>query len=129
LGLVEAGGNYSTIKRKIAELKLDVSHFLGRGWKKGDATPVVPARPLEAVLVKGSFYQSYKLKRRLVREGIKEERCENCGLSVWQNQQIPLELHHINGDSTDNRLENLVILCPNCHALTENYRAKNTRKV
>ena len=80
---------------------------------------------VQEVLVKDSTYQSYKLKNRLLREGLKERRCECCGLTEWQGMPIPLELHHINGDNRDHRIENLQMLCPNCHALTETYRGRN----
>ena len=80
---------------------------------------------LKEILVKDSFYQSYKLKKRLLKEGFKEQRCECCGLEKWQGMPIPLESHHVNGDNRDNRTENLQLLCPNCHALTDNYRGLN----
>jgi hypothetical protein len=129
LGLAEAGGNYKTIKNKIEEFNLDVSHFHGQGWRRGSKYPVVPAKPTKDLLVKNSHYQSFKLKNRLFKEKLKEYKCENCKLTSWENEIIPLELHHINGVSTDNRLINLSVLCPNCHALTKNYRAKNIKKV
>lgn len=69
---------------------------------------------------------SHKIKIRLIEDGYKEEVCENCGETEWMNKPIPLELHHINGDRFDNRLENLQILCPNCHAQTSNYSGKNS---
>jgi hypothetical protein len=80
--------------------------------------------------VANSSYQSYKLKRRLREEGLKKEQCERCMNVLWNGEKIPLELHHINGNGRDNRLENLLLLCPNCHAQTKTYREKNsTRKV
>ena len=69
--------------------------------------------------------QSNKLRKKLLREGLKEPKCEHCGNSVWMGQPIPLELHHKNGDNTDNRLENLELRCPNCHYFTETYKTKN----
>ena len=83
--------------------------------------------PIGEILVPNSTFQTYKLKKRLLEDGIKQHVCEHCGLTHWQGMVIPLELHHINGDNRDNRLENLQILCPNCHALTDSYRGKNKK--
>lgn len=129
LGLAQAGGNYTSIANQIERLQLDSSHFLGRGYRKGTTIPMVPKRPLSEVLVKNSSYQSYKLKKRLVDEGILEWKCGSCDLTTWLETDIPLELHHKNGLKSDNRIENLQLLCPNCHALTDTYRAKNSKKV
>jgi hypothetical protein len=125
LGLKEAGGNYVISKTRIKNLGLDTSHFKGQGWNKGKK--LGPKRKLEELLVidKKHPYQSYKLKNRLLQEGIKIHQCESCGISEWMGQLAPLELDHINGINYDNRLENLRILCPNCHAQTDTYRGKN----
>jgi len=72
--------------------------------------------------------QSHKLKQRLLKEGYKEHICENCGLSKWLHSPIPLELHHIDGNKKNNEFNNLMLLCPNCHSLTETYRGKNIKK-
>lgn len=128
LGLVEAGGNYTTIKKRILSLGIDISHFTGKGWKKEKHFPTFSPKPLSELLQKGVYYQSYKLKKRLFAEKLKFPICENCLLTEWVGKPIPLELDHINGDKTDNRLENLKILCPNCHALTNTYRGKKLAK-
>lgn len=65
-----------------------------------------------------------KLRRKLIRDGIKEAKCEKCGLSEWLNNPIPLELHHIDYNRYNNNLSNLQILCPNCHALIPNHSKK-----
>lgn len=128
LGLCEAGGNYSNTQRRIRQLGIETTHFKGQGWKKGNNIPVIPAKPISEILQRGVVYQSYKLKRRLFAEGLKEKKCETCLNVEWLGGAIPLELDHINGDSTDNRIENLRILCPNCHALTDTYRGKKLAK-
>jgi hypothetical protein len=128
LGLVEAGGNYVAIKQQIVRLGLGTEHLTGQGWKRGNNAPVVPAAPIESLLRVGVAVQSYKLKRRLFKEGLKELRCERCQQTEWLGLPIPLELDHLNGDPTDNRLENLRILCPNCHASTNAYRGKKRAK-
>lgn len=68
------------------------------------------------------------LLESLVQCGYKEYKCECCGINEWNGQPISLQLHHINGNSRDNSLENLQILCPNCHSQTDNYGSKNTNK-
>ena len=85
--------------------------------------------PIEEILVENSSYQSAKLKKRLIEEGLKEERCELCGIgNEWNGRPLTLQLHHINGNHTDNRIENIQILCPNCHSQTENYRGKKHKQ-
>ena len=129
LNLVPCGGNYRIIHNAINKFQLDVSHFTGQGWNVNLKFKPFEQKPIEEILVEKSDYQSYKLKRRLIKEGIKKKFCESCGRSEWLKQPIPLELHHINGNNSDNRLENLRLLCPNCHALTDSYRGKNKRKL
>jgi hypothetical protein len=71
----------------------------------------------------------WSLKRRLIADGIKEERCEACGIAEWLGAPLPMTLHHVNGVRDDNRLENLQILCPNCHALTDSWGGRKSSAV
>jgi hypothetical protein len=129
LGLREAGGNYAQIKKYIAEYKLDIKHFKGQGWNAGMKGIGKPIVPLEIILVKDSSFQSFKLKKRLFAAGLKSEQCEECDWNkISEDGRLPLEIDHINGNSRDNRLENLRILCPNCHSLKPTHRGRNRRK-
>lgn len=69
-------------------------------------------------------YQSYKLKKRLIAEGLKENKCELCGISKWRGNPLSVELDHIDGNPGNNKLENLQLLCPNCHSQTPTFRAR-----
>lgn len=127
LNIKPYGGNYRVIKNKIKKLNIDITHMTGRAWNSG-VRKMSPKKSLNDILVKDSHYKSYKLAKRLIKEGLKEHKCEYCGLKEWLGNIIKLELHHINGDPYDNRYENLKLLCPNCHAYTDNYRGKNKKK-
>ncbi|MGH2655836.1 MAG: HNH endonuclease signature motif containing protein [Actinomycetota bacterium] len=125
LGIPWSGSRHRTMKLLLERLGVETSHFVGQGWRKGTSSPVVAARPLEDVLVVGRRVQSNHLKERLIREGFKRRRCELCEREDWNGRPIPLELDHVNGRRDDNRLENLRIVCPNCHAQTGTYRGRN----
>jgi Zn finger protein HypA/HybF involved in hydrogenase expression len=62
-----------------------------------------------------------------VRLGLLEESCHECGITEWRGKPLSLCLHHINGINDDNRIENLAVLCPNCHSQTENFAGRNRR--
>ena len=103
------------IQKMIDELKLDTSHFTGQGWNKDNFDY-------------SRFRYGHKIKSANALQAIvalRGHQCEKCGLKEWQNKPIPLEVHHIDGDELNNELDNLELNCPNCHALTENYRGKN----
>lgn len=122
LGLQAKGGNTHTVKKHIFRLGLDCSHFITPHF---DPTPR-RRYSLEEVLIEHSTYSnSSDLKRRLLKEEIFQRMCYSCRLTQWMGGDIPLELEHINGTKSDNRIENLTLLCPNCHALTPTYRGRN----
>ena len=122
---IRPGGTQGRLKIRIEELGIDTRHFVGAAWRRGSTTPVVPPSPLEVLLVAGAFRRTSHLKARLIQEGVKDARCETCHREDWNGKPIPLELDHINGRRDDNRLENLRLLCPNCHAQTATYRGRN----
>ena len=125
LNIVAAGGNYQTTNKRIKKLNIDTSHFTGRAWNKGQT--IGPKRDIKEYLSNEFPILSHKLKNRLIKEGLKEHKCECCGIIEWNGKPAPIELDHINGNHHDNRLENLRILCPNCHAQTDTYRGKNKK--
>jgi len=124
LNMKPCGGNYKTLHSKFKEWKINTCHFTGAAWNQGENfRPFGKKYELVDVLIENSPYKSTtKLKKRLYNEGYKKEICEECGLKNWNDLPLILELEHINGDNTDNRMENLKILCPNCHSQTPTFR-------
>jgi hypothetical protein len=128
LGMVPAGANFDHIRRRVRELSIDTGHFLGKGWNVGlQFRPNAPL-PLDQVLVAGRWTSTYNLKQRLFKAGLKKAECELCGWAVRApDGRVPVELDHINGDKNDNRLDNLRVLCPNCHSLQPTHRGLNKK--
>jgi transposase len=96
----------------------------GAAVRRGVLVSRPPAAPIETYLVKGRKVNRHHLKRRLLAAGLKEHRCESCGIREWLGKELPMSLHHVNGDGLDNRLANLQILCGNCHSQTPNFGSK-----
>lgn len=118
------GLHFNTFMAHAKRLKCYKPNQSGKGMhKKAGGNPGIP---LDEVL-SGTHpqYHTYKLKHRLIAAGLKEHRCEECGLSDWNDKFIPIELDHIDGDRTNHRLHNLRMLCPNCHSQTTTYRSRN----
>lgn len=127
LGLKPIGGNYDTITKYCKKFNIDISHFVGQDWKKSPLKDPNRYKLNDMLQQEVNFKSSY-LKKRLIDAGLKEDKCEICGCTnVWQGKSITLELHHINSDHFDNRLENLQILCPNCHSQQKNHRRPKTQ--
>lgn len=126
LGLNTKGRDHGLLKERVSNLGLDTSHFRGRHWAAGKKLPN-RVKPLSHYLVSGKATDSTHLKKRLIGNGVKEHMCEYCKRTSWNDGKIPLELHHRDGDRYNNVLDNIELLCPNCHALTDTYCGKNQK--
>lgn len=135
LDLKLCGGSHAHIKMRVRQLELDTSHFTGRGWCRGEKREELTKRfvqiPLEKILVKDSTYLcTNTLRKRLLKEGLLKERCYTCDLKPeWNDQPLTLQLDHKDGDRCNNEIENLQLLCPNCHSQTKTFAGRNRNKL
>ena len=130
LNLKPTGGNYQNIKGHITKHSISINHFTGQLWNKGIIIgPNYKTRiPTNELLKKDVHFASAKLRIRLINEGILSNICSICHIGPeWNNKPMTLQLDHINGERTDNRLKNLRILCPNCHSQTPTHSGKNKK--
>jgi len=110
-----AGGAFSVTRKYLQKHEINTSHWTGSGWSKGKQ------------LKDWNCYNHHQnFKKHLISK--KSHQCENCELKLWKTLPIPLEVHHIDGDKTNNNYENLQLLCPNCHALTDSWRGRNIKE-
>lgn len=111
----DSGSGASTVNEMLTIKHFDTSHFTGQAWNKGKfdyerfkyGNNIKSAQAIEAIVA------------------LRGHKCEKCQQETWLNNPIPLEVHHLDGDKLNNTLDNLQLLCPNCHALTDNYRGRN----
>lgn len=116
LNLKTVGGNYYTIKRSIQRLNINTDHWTGQGWNK------------DAQLKDWTKYTRIRgFKKHLIK--LKGHQCETCKLTEWFTFPIPLEVHHRDGNRTNNTLDNLQLLCNNCHGLTDSWRGRKNAPV
>jgi hypothetical protein len=109
----------STLERYLK--KIDIEY---KGNQGGKGIKTDPKRKSALEYSKSTLVKSHVMKLKLIEDGIKEHKCENCGITEWFGEPSPLELHHIDGDRFNNNFINLQILCPNCHSQTPNYSGK-----
>ena len=135
LGLRGVKGYYDKIQRIIDKYGLSTSHFgsndtLYNSYSKRKLDGNGRFIPMsdEEFFVKDSNRHGSSIIKRLIKNGYKEYKCENCGINEWDGKPLRLQVHHINGEHNDNRIENLQLLCPNCHTQTDTYAKSNTAK-
>lgn len=124
IGKRPTNNNYLFVEKIIKKYNIDISHFCN------DFKQIKRHKPYtkEEIFCENSPISTSSLLLNIIKYNIKEYKCECCGNIEWLGKKIPLQTHHINGDNTDNRIENLQLLCPNCHAQTDNYCGKGKRK-
>jgi len=113
LGLQVRGNSFKYIKNIINTFEIDTSHFKGRGWSLRTSIP--SKERMHEYLTNQAPIRSSRLKLLLFKSGVFEEKCYECGLTEWRGDKISLELHHIDENHSNNSVDNLTIVCPNCH--------------
>jgi hypothetical protein len=124
MGSAISGNSYAIFWRRVERLNINTDHLNVRHWRS-DRKPN-PSRPVSYYLqFEGPVVQSTLLKKRLIKEGLLNEKCYKCGVIEWCGDRLTLHLDHIDGYKFNNQLENLRLLCPNCHSQTDTYAGKN----
>jgi Zn finger protein HypA/HybF involved in hydrogenase expression len=128
--LVQSCSSWTVLYSKIRNGSRDRAEIRARAEEeKVSPSALTKDFPLDQVLVRGSKISRASLKRKLIKANLLVEQCSKCHLGLeWQGEPLTLQLDHINGDNTDNRLENLRLLCPNCHSQTDTYAGRNQPK-
>jgi len=132
LSLKQGGGSQTHIRKLVKKFEIDTSHFLGQRWNLGVPSKFKLNKEefIEKILkCNGAGWKSHEIKCKLYEFNLKEEKCEKCEQkNIWNGEKLGLELHHINGNHEDNRIENLKILCPNCHSQIPRIKRKLKEK-
>ena len=126
IGWKPRGENYKIFYKYVKEYNLDTSHFTGMRTNLGNKNNI--GIPDEEYFKKDKLIKGSELMKRLVNKTGREYKCECCGIKEWNGKPISLQIHHIDGDHFNNTLENLQILCPNCHSQTKTFCGNKNKK-
>ena len=124
---LRVGIHYNTFIRKAKKLGVYKPNQGAKGVIIASRAPLTKIPTSEILEGKHPYYQTNKLRVRLIKEGIKSEICELCGITEWNGKPVSFELDHIDGNSHNHKLDNIRIICPNCHSQTNTYRARNIK--
>lgn len=127
LKLNESGGTFITLRKKMAEWQIDITHFLGKSINQYQIPHNVIS--LNDVLNNKVYVRSKSLKEKLIKAEIFTHKCmgDNCDITEWRGRPLTLELDHIDGNKRNNSLTNLRLLCPNCHSQTDTWRGRKSK--
>lgn len=127
VGWEPRGDNYKTFHRYVKDYNLDTSHFIGIKSNTGNKNNLGSEKSA-IEYSKSTYVRSSTLLKKLIKEGIKEWRCERCKNTEWLGEKIMLEVHHKDGNHLNNDINNIELLCPNCHAKTDSYRGRKNKR-
>lgn len=115
----DGGGTMASLKKMYEELQIDTSHFKGQSWNKDNYN-------YDAFTEFSYKKNGSSTTKALI--ALRGQKCEKCGIETWLDQPINLEVHHQDGDRTNNSLNNLILLCPNCHSYTNTFARKGDKR-
>ena len=133
LNMTDHGNNRTTLNKRIEMYDLDLTKLNENRERfmkeQRDGLHEKKIIPIEDIILhnKSPTYKPSGLSKRLVSEGYKEYKCERCGISSWQGKPLSLQLHHKDEDKTNHYIDNLELLCPNCHSQTDGYAGRKIK--
>ena len=127
VGWQPRGDNYKIFHKYVKEYNLDTSHFTGKRVNLGNKLNGKNNLSNKEYFTNNKLRKSSDIIKRLLKFNLLEYKCSCCGLSEWRGEPISLHLHHINGNHFDNTLNNLTLLCPNCHSQTDSFAGKKNK--